>query len=204
MPYTIPHKLNAIYIGHSIPKKLGIYSDHTGLEIENIIDVSDYYKIIDLTAMGGAMATNEQHMSILFQSVTNGNYDLVFLDMGCNDLAKGISPLALLANVVQFAEALVKRGYKVAILSVLPRSRKKYCFNDTSLFNKIQYYNYILKNHCRVESKIAFIPQNGFCKKPLKLTTMDGIHPFISPNSTYIRGLRRVFFKALSLFDHFN
>ena len=167
------------------------------------IGVSDYYKIIGLTAKSGALATNKNHMNILYESALCGNYDLVFLDIGSNDLANGVSPLILLANVAQFCEKLVAHGLKVVVLSVLPRSRRKYCFHDKSLFGAIKYYNFILKNHCRVESQIAFLPQNGFFDQSLRHTTTDGIHPYISNNSTYIKGLRRIFFKSLSQFNHF-
>ena len=195
-------KLSALIIGHSIPKKFNKLVKEHGGSIEDYLGVDHYYHKIKIRGSSGAKFSNPSCINYLYSSCFEENYDLIIIDLGCNDIASGIKPMRVMINMVGLAEKLAKHGFNVLIMSMLPRVRKPWNFSDHSLFDNIKKYNLLLRNHCHGELRLGYFPQNGFFSKPIEATTIDGIHPHMQPGSPYFTNLRWALFKGLSMFIH--
>ena len=195
-------KLSALIIGHSIPKRFNKLVYEHGRSVEQYLGVDHYFHNIKIRGSSGAKFSKPDRIDYLFKSCFEDNYDLIILDLGCNDIASGIKPMRVMINMVGLAEKLVKHGFNVLIMSMLPRVRKPWNFSDHSLFDDIKKYNFLLRNHCQGELRLGYFPQNGFFSKPIEATTIDGIHPHMKPGSPYFKNLRRALFKGLSMFIH--
>ena len=189
--------LRAIYVGHSIPKRFDDYLAKINMWPEDYLEVSNFYAYIDITAIPGLKVTEPAKMNFVFKSCTSVNYDVVIVDIGCNYLAAGVSPLKLLTEMVKFVEALVENNRTVIVLSVIPRAKSKYNFEDHALFPKIKWYNYIMWKYCKTEKFVHFHQQKGYFQKTLWDTTYDAIHPKISRRAPYCQNLRRALFNAV-------
>ena len=202
MPLQLPFKLRSVLIGHSIPRRLNNRIRQNDSTPEEFLGVSNYFQCIRVLGVPGARLEDKEQMQEFFEAATCGHYDITVIDLGCNDIAAGLSPLRVLTMMMELAQSLVAAGQKVIIMSMLPRSRKKFYFHDKSILSEITCYNIILSKCCHGETNIKFFNQSGFNGHPLEETTIDGIHPRIHTGSPYLRNMRRLYFKALSIFDH--
>jgi hypothetical protein len=113
------------------------------------------------------------------------NPDVIVLDIGTNDLARGVTVTNLVEGMKTISSQLLNHCSCVVLLSIVPRGAGFVePVDQTSFYVAMKRTNYILK-HCNWEG-VRFWKQKGFyeiqsggkkIQKPISDWSYDGIHP---------------------------
>jgi lysophospholipase L1-like esterase len=172
----------AIIVGHSFVKRYATWiGSHDKMAPPSPSHVCN--RVTDLQFLGvSGLKSNQLHEDdYIFQA---SRHDIVIVDCGSNDLARGESPISVANNVLLFSRRCIENGAKMAVItSILPRTQNIRC-SPEDFRQMTKQYNSHMMTICRDELKINFHTHKGFVQQvdavthqPVVMWSTDGIHP---------------------------
>ena len=195
LPPTVP--LKVLYLGHSFVRRISDYIDLHPTHL-NFGLSSSTHDIHFIGRPGG----HARHLARAFPAVLELAPDLVFLDIGTNDLTV-MHPQELFSQVMATARGLVNTcGVKtVVLLQVLPRTVEGRFGQPAEFQTKVEQYNNIIQSnvyHQKFIDPVYNVPSTpitywfhrGF-RSDIGSLIVDGVHLNQTGLPLYIKSLKR-------------
>jgi len=173
---------SAILVGHSFVKRYARWiGSSSKMAPPSRAHVCNRITDLELYGISGLMSSQLHDDDTMFQA---SRYDIVIIDCGTNDLARGKSHIDIANNVLLFARRCLEAGSSLAVItSILPRTNNiRGGIED--FHAQMTQYNAHVKSLCVRETKISYHTHKGFSrqldattKQPVLTWSDDGIHP---------------------------
>ena len=128
--------------------------------------------------------------------------DYGVLEMGTNDLCSGKTPLTVAEDIIVLAGKLRDNLSlrHVAVLGIVPRSKKLGCVSDAHVFDLLmRETNKYLDTMLEFEPRLSFVRQQGYYSIPVDAFSKDGVHPNTPlGRRLHCRNLKRAILAAAS------
>ena len=168
-------------------------ADENDFSRQNLFLSQDEFRVRKFGVSGGAISTDKVGFPLRkkLYHVRNAHADIVFLDIGSNDLCDpGVSPAGLAADILKIARyVLVGCEAKIVVISALLRrirTPKKVPDYNT----RVTETNSLLKEMVVSEERVMFCYHSRFDNPGADLYDDDGIH--VSYGEGYKRYIRSV------------
>lgn len=190
---------SGVCVGTFFIRRLKDYS-LTELENENLRLKPENFSV-EFRATGGLtikkLVKDEQFMSF------RNSPDIVFIQMGENDLDNGVAVEKLSRDIISYSNFLIEGcDIKTVVIGQLLWRRRSGLFND-----KVVELNKYLQDWCsNSQTKIIFHHHHGFWSPSLEFLANDGVHIRCTATDKkhmhkYLQSVKRAILRASKLLD---